>query len=478
MTAALRFTPTPSQATAIKALAMLVSTEKRKPTLVIEGFAGSGKTSLMKAFCDTADDMGVGVVLLAPTGRAAKILASYTGRNAFTIHRIIYRQVDASQDAPFSRSFNRWKRAIFIIDEASMVGDSYDAQDNGRATAWGEGRLLTDVVDFVFSQEGSKLVLIGDPDQLPPVGCDSSPALNVDYLRSLGLTVGRVKLTDVVRQQSGSMILTNAMALRGIVDSETTDTYVPTLLVKSGSDVETSSGETLLEQIEASYSRYGLQDAVIITRSNKRATQYNIALRSQVLGYDDLLVKGDLLIVNKNNYLWSERAGCDFIANGDIAEVVSIRERSEMHGLHFADVSLRLIDRNGIDIDCKILLDMLTADVDVSDEDTRQLKCTSTSDIYNMLSKGSEADYGHYTNQRKKALDIRKDPWLNALQVRFAYALTCHKAQGGQWGSVFLDPGYIPPESSTVGLSRWLYTAISRARRHLYLINYPAVESL
>ena len=268
------------------------------------------------------------------------------------------------------------------------------------------------------------------------------------------------------------------MALRNIIDEGQKGENLPSLFAGEGADVEVSSGDSLLEQLESALSNYGTQDVAIITRSNKRATMYNLALRSQVFCYDDILVKGELLIICRNNYLWAGGSGGDFIANGDIAEVVSINGRDEMYGLRFADVSLRLVDRPGVDIDCKLLLDLLTADVEVVDSETYEKRCTTTEEVNSKLSKGAEADYSHYTNQRKKAMDMRKDPWLNALQVRYAYAQTCHKAQGGQWDYVFLDAGYMPQDVPSVDMSRWLYTAITRARKHLYLINYPAVKSL
>lgn len=480
MTANLGFTPTPSQAFAIKGLSMLVRTATPRPTLVIDGFAGTGKTSLMRAFCDTAADLGIHVILLAPTGRAAKVLANYTHRKANTIHRVIYRQQGPELDSTFDRSYNKWHDAIFVIDEASMVGDSYSPSSDANGPIWGGGQLLTDVIEFVFSQGGSKLVLIGDPDQLPPVGCTKSPALDVDYLKSMSLTVGHVRLTDVVRQQADSLILKNALNLRQIIEAEqpesepTTDSQdLPALIAKDGTDVEPAGGEGFMEQIESSISTFGLRDTVILTRSNKRATLYNLALRAQVLYYEDLLVKGDLLIVNKNNYLWTNQTDSDFIANGDITEVVSISGYEEMYGLHFADVSIRLIDRDNIDVDCKILLDLLTADAEVPDRETGLPKCQTTKQILDQLTAAVEDDYADYTNQRKKALALRSDPYLNALQVRYAYALTCHKAQGGQWGAVFVDTGYVPQDAPLQDFARWLYTAVSRAQTKLYLINYP-----
>lgn len=479
MVSGLGFSPTPSQNIAIKGLAMLIRSSKPRPALVIDGFAGTGKTSLMRSFCDAASDFGIPVVLLAPTGRAAKVLSNYTRKPAFTIHRIVYRQSGPELNSDFDISFNKWSGAVFVVDEASMVGDACSGSLDSTSPVWGDGRLLSDVVDFVFSQAGSRLVLIGDPDQLPPIGSSSSPALDVAYLKSLGLTVGRVRLTDVVRQREGSLILENSLNLRSLIEGVSSSGMLnmPALTVQDGSDVEPSGGECFKEQIDTAFSEFGVRDVVIVTRSNKRATLYNLAIRSQVLFYEEMIVKGELLIVNKNNYLWSTKAGCDFIANGDIAEVVSIFGFSEMYGLHFADVSLRLVDRNDVDIDCRILLDMLTADVEVPDPETQIPRCQTAREICDKLEHGVEADYADCANQRKKALEMRKDPWLNALQVRYAYALTCHKAQGGQWRAVFVDPGFVPPETSSQEFARWLYTAISRAQNKLYLINYPRLVS-
>ncbi len=480
MSAMLSFTPTPTQVRAMQGLSMLMNSTKTKPVLIINGFAGTGKTTLMKAFCDAAESFNVNVILMSPTGRAAKVLANYTGRPASTIHRTIYRQETNSPDSSFEPSYNKWSNSVFVVDEASMIGDEYVNISGGAMPQWRDGRLLSDLIEFVFSQARTRLVLVGDPDQLPPVGVDSAPALDVDHLKSLGLTVGRVTLSDVVRQKNDSLILANAMKLREIIDGDDTqlcsEDDLPTILVQEGGDVEFAPGDVLLEKIENAFSKYGPNDVVVITRSNKRATQYSMALRSQALYIEDLLVKGDLLIVTRNNYLWSSRADTSFIANGDIAEVVSIYGYSEMHGLHFADVSLRFIDRNNIDIDCKIILDYLTADINTIDRETNIPTCTSTDQINKMLEKGAEADYADYTNQRKRASDMREDEWLNALQVRYAYSLTCHKSQGGQWSAVFVDPGFIPQDQSVKSFSKWLYTAISRAKHKLYIVNYPKVS--
>lgn len=469
----MNFEPTKTQRRAIHALALLVCSEKSNPTLVINGYAGTGKTSLMKSFCDAMDAVRLPVVLLAPTGRAAKVLAGYTGRKAHTVHRAIYRQRTAEALSTFEVAFSKHRGSVFIVDEASMVGDAYALPGVGSSpTVWGDGRLLQDLVSFVFSQPGCRLVLVGDPDQLPPIGQEKTPGLDVDCLRGYGLTVGRVWLSDVVRQEHGGLILKNAMALRRRIEGGG-DGDIPRLECQDGTDVERVSGATLLEAIEGAFSSFGIDETVVITRSNRRATLYSIALRSQVMSIESRLVKGDLLIVTRNNYLWAEAAGVDFIANGDIVEVVSIYGYSEMNGLHFADVSIRLVDRGDVDVDCKIILDFLTADVGVPDEETRLKVEVSTAQINERLAAMAAEDYDGYTNRRKRTLDIRKDKWINALQVRYAYAMTCHKAQGGQWRAVFVDMagGRATAENPTQD-AKWLYTAVSRAREKLFLVNY------
>ncbi|MCI5983581.1 MAG: AAA family ATPase [Bacteroidales bacterium] len=486
---AMPFAPTEAQLRAIHALAMLTYTRKPQPTLIINGFAGTGKTALMNAFCTAMMKIGADVVLMAPTGRAAKVLSGATGRSASTIHRTIYRQAaggdGASYDTQgdtrtdltnktFNLSGNNRANAVFVVDEASMIGNERGMGLSAEGALWGQGRLLEDLIGFVFSQPGNKLVLIGDPDQLPPVGLAHSLALDKTYLESMGLTVGRVWLTDIVRQEEDSLILQNATKLRDLIDNEVAITSLPEIITIEGSDVEELTGENVIEKLESAFDEFGTQDTVVITRSNKRATMYSMGIRSKILYMEELLVKGDLLVVTKNNYLWSEKANTSFIANGDIVEVVSINGYSEMYGLHFADVSVRLIDRNDIDIDCKILLDLLTADVPVMDEYSHTQQTTSSAEILNKLQKGLEEDYEQSARRStKRSRDFFKyDEWFNALQVRYAYSFTCHKAQGGQWSAVFVDIGYVTDEMLDTLFVRWLYTAVSRARKKLYFVNY------
>ncbi len=474
MREAMAFEPTATQMHAMKALAMMMNSVKPRPTLIINGFAGTGKTTLMKAFCDMLSETGQNMVLMAPTGRSAKVLAAYTGRKAGTIHRTIYRQESAVDANNFERTYNKWRETVFIVDEASMIGDTQNAYNE--TVQWGEGRLLEDLMEFVFSQEGARLVLVGDPDQLPPIGLERAPALDPEYVKRFGVTLGRVWLTDVVRQGEESLILRNAMRLREIIDGEEEEVGRPQMESDEKRDLEMVGGEELLEKLEDAYRLYGPNETIIVTRSNKRATQYNLAIRSQSLYYDELLTAGDKLIVTKNNYLWGEKAGCGFIANGDIVEVVKIYRYEEMYGLRFADVSIRLVEKNDIDIDCKIVLDFLTADVKEYNELSGSVIMQSTQEIQAKLEGSVAEDYAEYTNKRNKAEDMRKDVWLNALQVRYAYALTCHKAQGGQWSAVFIDTGYVDEEQPNGGLCKWLYTAITRAKEKVYLINYAERE--
>lgn len=472
MLATMGFEPTPAQRKAVKALSMMMCSTKDAPTLVINGYAGTGKTTLMKSFCDVLHGLNVPVVLLAPTGRAAKVLANYTGRPAMTIHRGIYRQETADAKSGFSLSYNKIHDGVFVVDEASMVGD----EASGGGMRWGNGRLLSDLAEYVFMQPGNRLVLVGDPDQLPPVGLEKSPALDVEYLKRMGLTVGRVWLSDVVRQRGGSLILEDAMALRKEIETEESKDGKPTIKGIEGEDVEHISGAGLLEKIEVSFEKFGMRETVIITRSNKRATMYNIGIRGQALYLEERLAKGDMLIVTKNNYLWAEKAETDFIANGDIVEVVSIYGYEEMGGLHFADVSVRLVDRDSIDVDCKVLLDFLTADVAVVDEESHLKTEVSTAQINERLQTLEMEDYGEMGDKRKRAKEVRKDEWINALQVRYAYAITCHKAQGGQWDAVFIDLGYVGEDTTSKQIAQWMYTAMTRARKKVYLVNYEEKE--
>jgi exodeoxyribonuclease-5 len=463
---AMPFTPTASQNVAIQALSSLLLSTAPRPVLMLKGYAGTGKTSLMRALCQLLSDMAMPMSLMAPTGRAAKVLAERTGMTAYTIHKVIYRQESATDlYSHFNINYNRGQGTLFIVDEASMISDSY-----GGDTEFGSGRLLTDLLSFVFSKPRCRLLLIGDPAQLPPVGLNDAPALDLDTLRSFGLDVSTVLLTDIVRQDSHSDILTNAAYLRSIIENIPDFNGYPHLVASPGSDVERLSGAELIETLISCNDKYGTSNTLVITRSNKRANRFNQGIRNSVMFREEEITRGDLLIVAKNNYLWlsaiadnlSSSKGHDFIANGDIAEVVRVGRYTEMYGLRFAKVSLRFLEHDDVDLDVTLMLSVLNSDFPKLTQQDEQA-----------LYEAVAFDYSDITDKRKQVAALRQDPWLNALQVKFAYAVTCHKAQGGQWDVVFIDIGYVAEEQLTTELVKWLYTAITRAKKKVYLVNFP-----
>lgn len=459
------FTPTASQGVAIQALSSLLLSQDAQPVLLINGYAGTGKTSLMRAFCDVVSMLKCPISLMAPTGRAAKVLSERTGMPAFTIHKVIYRQESITDIyGHFDINYNRGQGTIFVVDEASMISDTMGAE-----TEFGSGRLLTDLLSFVFSKPRCKLLLIGDPAQLPPVGLNIAPALDQEVLRSFGLDVQSVWLTDVVRQSLESDILSNANYLRDVIENNPEYVGYPRLSALPGADVERLSGSELIETLISCNDRYGTENTLVVTRSNKRANRFNQGIRNTVMFREEEITRGDLLIVSKNNYLWlslnsdenSKEKNNDFIANGDIAEVVRVGGYQEMYGLRFADVSLRFLEHEDIDIDVKIILSVLNSDYPkLTNEDERALY------------EAVMLDYEDIHDKRKLIKSLRQDIWLNALQVKFAYAVTCHKAQGGQWDVVFVDVGYVPEEQMTTEFFKWLYTAITRAKKKVYLVNF------
>lgn len=452
------FSPTPSQRDAIDMLAQFLTSAEPKPAMLINGYAGTGKTSLMRAFCDVASGAGFNLALMAPTGRAAKVLGNITGRPTRTIHKTIYRQETAGDiNSGFGLNYNRSRQTIFIVDEASMISDSYTGE-----TEFGSGRLLTDLISYVYSKDSCRLLLIGDPAQLPPVGLNIAPALDTAVLESFGLDLQATWLTDIVRQETESAILANASALREIIDNEPDFMGYPKLIAAPGTDVERLSGAELIETLITCHDRYGTDNTLVVTRSNKRANRFNQGIRSTVMFKEEEITRGDLLMVSKNNYLWlGDNKKGDFIANGDIAEVVRINGYTQMHGLRFANASLKFLEHNDVDVDAKIMLDGLNSD-------NAKLSYNEEQQLYESVT----ADYAHLADRHKIYEGIRHDPWLNALQVKFAYAITCHKAQGGQWDAVFVDIGYVAPELLTTEFLKWLYTAFTRATKKLYLVNF------
>ena len=432
---------------------------KENAVLLLNGYAGTGKTSMIGAMVKAMNELGRKTVLLAPTGRAAKVFTEYAGHNAYTIHRRIYRQNSYLADG-FSVAENKHTGTIFIVDEASMVSNT-----TGENSVFGTGNLLDDLIHYVYNGQGCRLVLMGDVAQLPPVGQAQSPAMSLEVLASYGLEPMLVQLTAIARQERDSGILHNATLLRQNMKQETLPT--PKLQLQQFPDIEAVTGEFLLEAISDSYDRVGMAETAVITRSNKRAVQFNMGIRNSILYREDLLVSDEMLLVVKNNYFWSGEVNeIDFVANGDILRVSRVwGEVEHRYGLRFANVTATMPDHNNVELDVKIILDCLTSE-------TPGLTIEQSNRLYTEVMNELSGD------RRQRHRELKKNPYFNALQVKYAYAVTCHKAQGGQWRNVFVDMGAIMPEAFTqLDFYRWLYTAITRAREHVYLINCPLAQN-
>jgi exodeoxyribonuclease-5 len=464
LAAQLGHAPTPGQVRAIDALDRLLATPKDRATLILKGYAGTGKTTLVGALVRALAMEERRVVLLAPTGRAAKVLSAYAGAPASTIHRRIYRM--SGEEGGYggvSIAPNREPGALFVVDEASMIGSD---------TAFGDRDLLGDLFLHVFSAPGSKLLLIGDPAQLPPVGSDHSPALEVKELAGFGLLAGCIELTDVVRQAEASGILQNATSLRALLatteaaveDEPSTpsspNSFLPHFLTFP--DVHRIDGTDLQDALEQAYGRHGDDEVCLICRSNKRAYQYSQQVRARIHGFEDELVTNDRIMVVKNNYFWAGRNGkAELIANGEPMLVKRMHGIEERYGLRFADLTVGWW--NGAEereLDVKVIVDVLASEGPA-------LPPPRMAMLRQLVLDGITAR----TKAEKMRL-YREDPYANALQVKYAYAVTCHKAQGGQWKSVFVDQGYVTEEMIDREYVRWLYTAVTRASEELYLLNF------
>lgn len=452
----LPYTPNREQNLLIAALSFFCIESQEESLMLINGYAGTGKTSLTGALVKALSSMHKKVVLLAPTGRAAKVFSEYAGHPAYTIHRKIYRQKSFSPEyGNFQLAENKHTDTFFIVDEASMIPNS-----SMEGAVFGTGCLLDDLVHYVYSGTRCHLILLGDNAQLPPVGFVESPALSVEQLQGYGLKVFQYRLTQIARQAEESGILHNATMLRRNMENPD-GLEKPKLHFLDFEDIEILTGEYLSETISDCYGRDGMGETIVITRSNKRATMYNAGIRNQILYREDELVSGDMLLVAKNNYFWSEQYdGLDFIANGDVARVSRVRGTFKKYGFRFADVTLEFPDHGNIEVDVKVILDGLFSD---SPALSREQNMQLFQEIYSEL----EGD------KRTRYKALKQNEYYNALQVKYAYTVTCHKAQGGQWKNVFIDMGYLPDEAlTTMDFYRWLYTAITRARSHVYLINY------
>lgn len=451
----LGFAPTVGQLEAINALSEFTVQPNGNECMLLMGYAGTGKTSLIAAYVKALDRFGISYQLLAPTGRAAKVLAEYSGCNAYTIHKVIYRQQSSTDGfGRFTLNFNKSKNTIYIVDEASMI--SNQAFDD---SAFGSGKLLSDLIEYVRMGKDCKLMLVGDTAQLPPVGLDISPALNPTELEALGLNVRFAQLNEVIRQQFDSGILHNATAIRELIDSSTNDFPRFNLDYR---DMQRISGGELLEYLSDEYSKNGREGNIVICYSNKRANRYNQGIRSKILYHEEELSVGDYLMVARNNYFWvNDRPNIGFIANGEIVRVKRIGKRNEIYGFRFADVTLELPDYNYEEFDAKLILDSLFMDGPSLGNESMKL-------LYQQVM----ADYLHLKTKKARMKQLQNDPFFNALQAKFAYAVTCHKAQGGQWPTVFIDQGFFNDDMLTREYLRWLYTAFTRATQKVYLVNF------
>ncbi|MEG1611665.1 MAG: AAA family ATPase [Alistipes sp.] len=450
------FEATSGQKKIIEKLSDYIIDEDFSKIFVLNGYAGTGKTTLIAALVAALKELQIKAVLLAPTGRAAKVLAQYSGEKALTIHKRIYRQrTNADYESKFSLNPNTEKNTLFIVDEASMLSNS-----TGDGALFGSGSLLADLVEYVRSGHECRLILVGDSAQLPPVGADNSPALEPAEVGIYGEPVYET-LDEVVRQEAQSGILFNATLVRCMLEQ---GIYAVPHFDLSYSDIEAVNGGEFLEKLQECYSRYGRDETIVVTRSNKRANRYNEGIRRNVLSAEEEIESGDMLMVVKNNYYFTEHTedcSMHFIANGDIAQLRKIKRFEDFYGFRFASAVLTFGDYDDTEIECKILLDTLASE-----------SPSLTRDESSRLFYEVEKDYMGVKSKLKRFREIRENPHFNALQIKFAYAVTCHKAQGGQWKAVFVDRCLFGDEPMTKDMMRWLYTALTRASEKLYLVNF------
>lgn len=424
---------------------------------ILRGYAGTGKTTVIGALVKALRFYQFKYVLLAPTGRAAKVMSSYSGRKAFTIHKRIYRKKSAlNVDESFMLGDNMASQTLFIVDEASMISD--EISGNNRET------LLHDLVSYVYNTNNCKLMLVGDTAQLPPVGSEYSPALDPKLMKDqFGLTIFKYELTEVLRQQKDSGILLNVTGIRDIIRKG--QECRPAIVTKGYKDVFRMTSERLEEGLNYAYNKYSDESTLIICRSNKNANLYNRQIRGRILFRDEELTGGDQVMIVKNNYFWlqdNEEGSTGFIANGDIGRIRKVRRFEEMYGMRFADVQLELTDyTEDTTINCKVLMDTLYSEAPA-------LQSIDQKKFYLEVMK----DYDHIPGRKAKHDELKLNPYYNALQIKFAYAITCHKAQGGQWDAVFVDQGYLTDEMVNTDFLRWFYTACTRATKELYLVNF------
>lgn len=455
------YMPTSLQNLLFEKISEFVFSTNKEELFLLKGYAGTGKTSTVSTVVNNLWRAGKKAVLLAPTGRAAKVIANYSNRQAFTIHKkIYYPKKTSSGGVSFTLQVNKHSDTIFIVDESSMLSNS-----NGEAKLFENGGLLDDLMKYVYNGKNCKLILIGDTAQLPPVKLETSPALEVDTLSfNYQKEVTEIELTEVMRQHQDSGILINATNLREHIQYDNSDGFVfnldhPDLIrLEDGYDIE--------DAIQTAYDDDGVEDTAFIVRSNKRANQYNQQIRSKIRGLDNEITTGDYIMIVKNNYFWlDQNSEAGFIANGDICEIMEVRHIKNLYGFRFAEVKVRMIDYpNQKPFDTVLLLDTLTLE-------TPSLPYEESNRLYQEVSK----DFDNLKSKYKKMLAIKSNKYFNALQVKFSYAMTCHKSQGGQWKTVFVEQPYLP-NGQDIGYYRWLYTAITRAQEKLYLIGFKSAN--
>ena len=454
---AMGMVPTAEQEHAIDVFSLFMTDRNDHVVMILRGSAGTGKTTLAGAIVRAMNVLKQKMILLAPTGRAAKVFALNAGHPAYTIHRRIYRQKSAGDISAFNLNFNNNRDTLFMIDEASMIAN----QGYGES-AFGSGCLLDDLMQFVYNGQNCRMMLVGDKAQLPPVGEDESPALMSDVLRAYGMKVYECDLNQVLRQSEDSGILWNATRIRTLID----DWILPKIRFQGFADIVRVPGDELIESLATSYSRVGMDETMVITRSNKRANIYNQGIRNTVLDREDELCRGDQLMIVKNNYYWTEQSKeISFLANGDIAVVQRVRNVQELFGFRFADVTMTLPDYDSYELTATVILDSLTTESPALSREQQE-------QLYNAVME----DYADIPLKADRIKQLKKDKYFNALQIKFAYAVTCHKAQGGQWAHVYIDQGYMTDDMLTPDYINWLYTAFTRATEKLFLVNWPTTQ--
>ena len=434
--------------------------------MILRGSAGTGKTTLAAAIVRAMVSLKQKIVLLAPTGRAAKVFSLYSNHPAYTIHRRIYRQ--KSLEGAFELNYNVAQDTLYIIDESSMIANASSDRD----TPFARGQLLDDLIQFVYNGRNCRMLLIGDQAQLPPVGEEYSPALMAEVMRSYGLRVYECSLNEVLRQSQESGILFNATQIRGKEQEMRGERIaLPQIRFAGFSDITVVPGDELIESLASSYSKVGIDETMVITRSNKRANIYNQGIRNMVLGREDELTTGDQLMIVKNNYYWVSASpnsgGLEFIANGDHAVVRRVRNIHEQYGFRFAEVTMSFPDYDDYELTAMVILDTLTSEAPALTREQQE-----------QLYQAVMEDYADIPYKQDRLKKLKEDRYYNALQIKFAYAATCHKAQGGQWTHVYVDQGYMTDDMLSSDYIHWLYTAFTRATEHLYLVNWPETQTI